>query len=116
MIKWKLIYYQGYEPQLFNLAEDPHEQIDLAQKPNCQAIRQELTDQILTDWNPDDIQAIMAAKRADAHLLKAWAKQVQPPDVIRWNLRPEMNYLNSVKEKDFEYSEPKDCLKSTHLP
>ncbi len=92
--EWKLVYYQGYEPQLFNLAEDPHEQIDLAQNPNCQAIRQELTDQILADWNPDHIQAIMATKRADAHLLKAWAKQVQPPDVIRWDLRPEMNYLD----------------------
>ena len=31
--EWKLNYYHGMRPQLFNLAEDPHELNDLAEAP-----------------------------------------------------------------------------------
>jgi choline-sulfatase len=76
---WKLIYYHGLPSQLFNLAEDPAELVDRADDPGCQALRADLTGRILADWNPDRIANVMAAKRADSHLLKAWAQQVQPP-------------------------------------
>jgi len=91
--EWKLIYYHGMEPQLFNLAEDPGEVVDRAQDPACQTIRNELTGQILTEWNPELIAAKMAAKRKDNAVLRAWAKETAPADQHRWDLRPEMNYL-----------------------
>ena len=91
--EWKLIYYHGMAPQLFNLAEDGGEMVDRAQDPSCQAIRHELTDLVLAEWNPELIAATMAAKRKDNAVLRAWARNTNPPDQHRWELRPEMNYL-----------------------
>lgn len=91
--EWKLIYYHGMEPQLFNLAEDPGELTDRAQDPACRTVRDELTSQILSEWNPEVIAAKMADKRKDNAVLRAWAKETNPPDQHRWDLRPEMNYL-----------------------
>lgn len=93
-VAWKLIYYRGDEPQLFNLSEDPAELNDLAQAPSCTPIRQQLTDRLLADWDPDEISAIMAAKRADNRVLSAWAQQTKPTDTYRWQLKPEMNHLD----------------------
>ncbi len=92
--EWKLIYYHGLEPQLFNLNEDPGELHDRAADPTCRAIRDELTARILAEWNPELIAAKMAALRADNRVLRGWAQQTQPPDQYRWDLRPEMNYLD----------------------
>ncbi|MBX3012310.1 MAG: sulfatase-like hydrolase/transferase [Caldilineaceae bacterium] len=91
---WKLIYYHGLEPQLFHLAEDPGELVDRAQDPACRAILTELLARLLTDWNPDAIAAKMATKRADNAVLRAWARQTNPPDQHRWDLQPAMNYLD----------------------
>lgn len=92
--EWKLIYYHGMAPQLFNLREDPDELTDRAADPACQAIRTELTDLILTEWNPELIAAQMAAKRKDNAVLRAWARNTNPLDQHRWELRPEMNFLD----------------------
>ena len=91
---WKLIYYHGMAPQLFNLAEDPGEQTDRAADPGCRAIGDELTARILAEWNPELVAAKMAALRTDNRVLRAWAQQTNPPDQYRWDLRPEMNYLD----------------------
>lgn len=93
--EWKLIYYHGLEPQLFHLAADPGELVDRAQDPACQAVRQALLARLLEDWNPEVIAVKMAGKRADNAVLRAWARQTNPPDQYRWELRPEMNYLNN---------------------
>jgi choline-sulfatase len=92
---WKLVYYQGLEPQLFNLTEDPGELVDRAQDPACQSVREQLLARLLTDWDPDAVAAKMATKRADNTVLRAWARQTHPPDQHRWNLRPEMNFLDN---------------------
>lgn len=92
---WKLIYYHGLEPQLFNLADDPGELVDRAQDSTCQAVLVDLLGRVLAGWNPDAIAATMAAKRLDNAVLRGWARQTNPPDQYRWELRPEMNYLNN---------------------
>lgn len=92
--EWKLIYYHGFDPQLFNLADDPGELTDRAQDPACRPILDELTARLLDEWNPELIARKMAALRADNRVLRAWAQQTQPPDQFRWSLRPEMNYLD----------------------
>ena len=91
---WKLNYYHGHAPQLFNLAEDPSELHDRADDPACADIRQALTEKILRDWHPDEIAQIMERKRADAALMKEWVRAIDPPEQYRWDLRPEMNYLD----------------------
>ena len=91
--EWKLIYYHGQPPQLFNLQDDPDEKINRADDDTCQEILRALTDQVLDGWDPEWIRARMAAKKADVALLREWAKHVQPPDAYRWPMQPEMNYL-----------------------
>ncbi len=53
---WKLIYYHGLEPQLFNLAEDPGERVDRAQDTSgdCQTMRAELTARLLDGLGPGE--------------------------------------------------------------
>ncbi|MCA9984942.1 MAG: sulfatase-like hydrolase/transferase [Anaerolineales bacterium] len=93
---WKLIYYHGQPPQLFNLADDPAELIDRAGDPDCAAIQAALTEQLLADWDPDWVRERLAAKRADLAILRDWAKQTEPAETIRWQMRPDMNFLEEV--------------------
>lgn len=90
---WKFIYYHGQPPQLFNLAEDPGERDDRAGDKACQTIEKSFTELVLAEWDPEDIRAALAAKKADAAVLRGWAQNIQPADQYRWPLRPEMNYL-----------------------
>ena len=39
---WKLIHYHGFEPELFNLAEDPEETTNRAKDPNVAAVLADL--------------------------------------------------------------------------
>jgi choline-sulfatase len=91
---WKLIYYHGMEPQLFNLAEDPGELYDRAADPACRAVRAELIACVLEGWNPETIAATMAQQRAENAILTRWAQHVQPPDQYRWPLAGAMNRLD----------------------
>ena len=91
---WKLNYYHGQPPQLFNLKEDPGELHDRADDSACQEIREELTRTVLDGWNPERIAEQMAAKREDLQILAAWGRHTQPKDKYRWNLMPEMDYLD----------------------
>ncbi|MFP3897230.1 MAG: sulfatase-like hydrolase/transferase [Anaerolineales bacterium] len=90
---WKLNYYHGQPPQLFNLREDPKELHDRADDPDCRAILDELTDVVLEGWDPDAVWARMQEKRADEEVLTAWAQCVKPPETYRWPLQPQMDYL-----------------------
>jgi choline-sulfatase len=92
--EWKLIYYDGQEPQLFNLAEDPDELVDRARDPGCRHIRRELTQRVLDGWNPEQVRAQMAVKRAENQVLRAWGQQVRPAEQYRWPLKPEMARLD----------------------
>jgi arylsulfatase A-like enzyme len=94
---WKLAYYHGQEPQLFNLAEDPHERVDLASSPACQDVRRALEQRVLEGWNPDDVIAQMAVKKAEIEVLRDWARHTHPTDQYRWPLKPEMARLDDWK-------------------
>jgi choline-sulfatase len=95
--QWKLIYYHGLTPQLFDLDADLGEQVDRSHDPACRAVRAELTARLLDGWDPESIATKMAAKRADNGVLRAWARNTHPPDQHRWLLTPEMNYLDGVE-------------------
>lgn len=91
---WKLCYYRGQRPQLFNLDQDPDERRDRAADESCAAVRNDLTREVLNGWDPEWVAEEMAAMRRDHPLLAQWARQVRPPDQCRWDLRPEMDYLD----------------------
>ena len=92
--EWKLNYYHGQPPQLFNLQEDPNELQDRADDSACRDIVADLTQKVLDGWDPERIAAQIAAKRADTQLLGRWGRNIQPADQYRWNLLPEMDYLD----------------------
>lgn len=91
---WKLVYYEGMEPQLFNLDDDPGEMKDRASDPACQAIRQQLTERVLDGWSPAAIGPILAHKRAQSQILRHWANQTHPTEQYRWPLLTTMNRLD----------------------
>jgi len=91
---WKLNFYHGQPCQLFNLKENPRETTDRINDPACQSIIDDLKAELLADWCPDQIARRMGVLREDNRILGDWGKHVQPPDGIRWDLRPEMDYLD----------------------
>lgn len=90
---WKLIYYHGDPPQLFNLEDDPQEMHDRADDPACKQIREQLLAELLAEWDPAHVARRMSEKRRATELLKAWTREINPPETARWALRPEMEYL-----------------------
>jgi choline-sulfatase len=96
---WKLNYYHGYPCQLFNLEEDPRETMDRATDPACLTIIEDLKAELFNGWDPQQVAERMIALRQDRDILAAWGKHVQPPDSIRWNLKPEMDYLDENQMK-----------------
>jgi arylsulfatase A-like enzyme len=47
--RWKYVFYEGFRPQLFDLAEDPDELVDRGADPALEEIR-ELLRERLFDW------------------------------------------------------------------
>lgn len=91
---WKLVYYHGHRPQLFDLAADPDELRDLAEADAFREVREWLLARLLEGWNPDDIAARMRARRADKDVVGAWAQQIKPADQYRWKLEPQQNRID----------------------
>jgi len=95
--RFKLIYYHGYEPQLFDLEDDPREQHDLARSRRHQAVREQLLRQLLADWDPEAIARRMRERRREKDVLASWAGATRPPDQHRWPMTPDMNRLDDLE-------------------
>jgi choline-sulfatase len=93
--RWKLNYYHGYDPQLFDLETDPAELEDLGTSRSHATVRRGMLARLLADWDPEAIQRRMRARRLDKDLLGAWARHVQPESQHIWVLRPEQNRLDT---------------------
>lgn len=92
--RWKLVYYHGYPPQLFDLESDPDESRDLAAEPAQAEIRATLLARVLADWNPEEIDRRMRLRRQDKNLLGAWARATQPDNAYLWPVRASDNQLD----------------------
>jgi choline-sulfatase len=97
--RWKLVYYHGYRPQLFDLGTDPYELRDLAEDPAHAAVRDALTEKVLAGWDPVRIQRRMLERRRDKDLLGAWARQMHPQNQYLWEFKPEENWLSSTESE-----------------
>ena len=86
--EFKLNYYHGFEPQLFNLKEDPNELNDLSQNEAYKSVRKDLENKVLMNWNPDKIANDMRVLRKETQIMQDWAKKTDPDDVLRWDLDP----------------------------
>ncbi|MDP6358821.1 MAG: hypothetical protein QF473_27125, partial [Planctomycetota bacterium] len=68
--------------------------MDRSDDPACSEIINELTARVLDGWNPQEIQKKLEERSKDKGILTAWAKNTQPEDRYRWQLKPEMNFLD----------------------
>jgi len=60
----KYIHYVGEEPQLFDLAADPFETIDLSHDPNSAGIRERMEALLAEILDPDEVDARAKADQA----------------------------------------------------
>ncbi|MEP7085303.1 MAG: sulfatase-like hydrolase/transferase [Betaproteobacteria bacterium] len=97
--RWKLIYYHGERPQLFDLEADPFERIDLAGDPAHSATREGLLARVLDGWNPEHIATRIRERRLDKDVIDQWARSVRPADDFRWHLEPMLNQLEETPAK-----------------
>jgi len=91
---FKLNYYHTQPCQLFDLDADPHELDDLSSDPAHQETVDQLTAEVLDGWDPEVIRAKINELGKDMLIQTNWTQNVQPPDSIRWNMKPEMSYLD----------------------
>lgn len=96
--RWKLVYYHGARPQLFDLEADPDEMHDLAEDPRYTGVCDTLSAKLLAGWDPDRIAATMARRRADKTVMQDWARAVQPGESFRWQVKVEDNWLSTAAE------------------
>ena len=90
---WKLIYYHGHRPQLFNLREDPDEVTDRSGDPACAALVRELTAAVLADWDPVAVERKMDERRQATDLIARWSRQTGAPEQFVWRRDPAMDYV-----------------------
>lgn len=92
---WKLIHYEGCEPMLFNLDEDPNEFDNRAQDPACRDVRGYLHDRVLEGWDPDAAQRTLRLRAEGQSLLREWmlAWPDIPEDGDYWPAPDEANAI-----------------------
>lgn len=91
--RYKLVHYDGYRPQLFDLADDPLESRDRAGEGRYGSVVQALTARVLADWDPRRIESFMRARELDKAVIGAWARQTRPASSYLWEMKPEDNFL-----------------------
>jgi arylsulfatase A-like enzyme len=69
--EWKYVHWQGFRPQLFDLARDPLEQNDLGADPAFDAVRSRLRERVF-DWlaaskRRTTVDDVLVEARTDAH-------------------------------------------------
>ena len=96
--RYKLNYYHGYAPQLFDLQEDPLEECDLAGDPGHSALVRQLTREVLRGWNPDRIRRQIEDTLDAKSMLAEWARRTEPPSTFLWSMKPEHNRLDHAPD------------------
>jgi choline-sulfatase len=68
--EYKYIHIHGHAPQLFNLAGDPGEWINLAGRPEVRAIEEALRAEVLSQFDPDAIEQDVRESLRKRQLIK----------------------------------------------
>ena len=63
--RWKLVYYVGAPPQLFDIANDPQEMTDLAETPEFRGVLAEGEDRLRSVLDPEEVNARAFASQAE---------------------------------------------------
>lgn len=84
----------GHEPaQLFDLDADPDETRNLVGDPALADVVSALASRARDGWDPDEIMAETRCSIAEQQVIRAWTRDVEPPDHYRWTMNPKYNAL-----------------------
>jgi choline-sulfatase len=86
--EYKLVYYHGYAPQLFNLDVDPDETNDLSHVKSYKNIKQLLLLQLTEGWDGEEMINKRDAKKPDLAFMKRWGQNVGMGKLDLWNDEP----------------------------
>jgi len=82
--RYKLVWFDGAEPLLFDLHNDPDEQNDLAGNAAQLDVLLNLSQQLLVGWNPTKIAQQQLVKKARTDVIRRWVQATHPPEPMRW--------------------------------
>lgn len=82
---FKYIHTTGYDPQLYNVVQDPQEWNNLADQPDCQHIIKKLHSLLMANFDPEKIEQDVQAGQAQHWLLKEAAQKTGLP---KWDYQP----------------------------
>ena len=93
--RWKLNYYSEFDScQLFDLETDPDERNDLASKPECSVIVNQLKARIDSRWSAGNIREQLARQQRARKLVSSAGHTSQPHEVIDFAAGPEENVFD----------------------
>jgi len=84
--RYKYVHYEGYPPQLFDLADDPGETVDLAALPAWRAVADRLRARVFSGWDPTDIERRMRERQTRKEVWARWGANIKPADTFRWRM------------------------------
>ena len=87
---WKLVWYPGFPPLLFNLEEDPGELMNVADAPELRRLREQLHERVQEGFDAQRSLGVLA-RRAPRALLAQWRRQFAAPDPDHWLPPPGTN-------------------------
>ncbi len=82
--RWKLVWFDGHPPVLFDMENDPDETANLADDPAHRGVLDELRTDLLAGWDPEKIAEVQALKAARTGVIRDWVKAVRPDEPHRW--------------------------------
>lgn len=82
--RWKLVWFDGHPPVLFDMVEDPDETVNLAAGTAHRGIVDELAAELLAEWNPGQIAESQRIRAARTGVIRDWVKTVRPAEPHRW--------------------------------
>ncbi|GAB1582876.1 sulfatase-like hydrolase/transferase [Phyllobacterium phragmitis] len=82
--QYKLMWFDGEEPMLFDLEADPCEQNNLAGASSHAAVLTELKQKILNGWDTVRIAEQQEIARARSQIIRQWVRTAKPEEPARW--------------------------------
>ena len=53
-----------------------------------------MTELVLEGWDPEWVESEIREQSANLAITIPWAERTKPVDTVRWELKPEWDYLN----------------------
>lgn len=95
---WKLNYYHGMRPQLFNIEEDPRELNDRWNDLTCRQVLADLQARVLEKWDPARMEDRFELRQNELRLIGEWVKRNRPPEPDPlWCDKPLDNHIETVR-------------------